>query len=89
MNFGWHDAVGTFGVALIVIAYALLQTRRLPAEAPVYSLLNAFGAAAILVSLIVDFNFSAVLMEATWLLLSIYGLWRARRPHKAAAPEDS
>ena len=89
MSFGWHDAVALLGVALILIAYALLQLRRLPAEAPAYSWLNALGAAAILVSLAVDFNFSAAVMEATWLLLSIYGLWRVRQPHKAAAPEDS
>lgn len=78
MNFSWYDAVGTLGVGLIVIAYGLLQSGRMRAETPLYSLLNALGAILILVSLAVDFNFSAVLMEGIWLLLSLYGLWRVK-----------
>lgn len=89
MNLGWHDAIGLLGVTLILLAYALLQLRRLPAEAPAYSGLNALGAAAILVSLAVDFNFSAAVMEGAWLLLSVYGLWRARYSRLDAARRNS
>ena len=78
MSIGWHDIVGTLGVLLIVVAYGLLQSGRMRAEAPMYSALNALGAIAILLSLTVDFNFSAVLMEGIWLLLSVYGLWRVK-----------
>ncbi len=37
----------------------------------------------ILVSLYFEFNLSAALMEGVWLLVSLYGLWRALRPAKA------
>jgi len=77
----WHDLIGSSGAAMIVAAYALLQFRRISSEALSYSLLNAAGAALILVSLAVDFNLSAFLIEAFWLAISLVGLARhlARR----------
>ena len=47
---------------------------------PGRSLLNAIGAALILVSLYFDFNFPSVVVEFFWLLISLFGigkwLWR-------------
>lgn len=76
---GWHDLAGAAGVAAILGAYALLQAGRLSAADPRYSLLNAAGAAGVLVSLAVDFNLSAFLVEFFWLVLSVAGWLRARR----------
>jgi paired small multidrug resistance pump len=81
MDIAWHDAVGTLGVLLIVIAYGGLQFALMRPESLFYSAINGLGAALILVSLTVAFNFAAFLMEAVWLLLSVYGLAKAlRRP---------
>jgi len=74
----WHDAVGTLGVALILGAYAAMHAGRLRAETVTYSLLNAVGAALILVSLTHDFNLSAVIVESAWLLISLAGAWKWR-----------
>ena len=52
---------------------------------PAFSIFNAIGAAFILVSLYFEFNLSAALMEGVWLLVSLYGLWRALRPAKRIA----
>ena len=68
------DVVGTIGVAVILLAYVLLQIERLRSDAAAYSLLNAVGAILILVSLAYEFNFAAFLMEFSWLLVSLYGL---------------
>lgn len=73
------DVLGIMGVGLIVAAYLLLQTDRLHARDRRYSLANATGAALVLVSLVHDFNLPAFLIEAFWLAISIYGLWRPRR----------
>ncbi|HPF36700.1 MAG TPA: hypothetical protein P5571_14500 [Candidatus Krumholzibacteria bacterium] len=82
----WADAVGLIGVAGILAAYALLQADRLRAADPRYSLLNAAGAAGVLVSLIADFNLSAFLVEFFWLLISLAGLVKAARNSGAAEP---
>lgn len=79
MSAHWHNLVGMIGVTLILVSYLLLQTGRMRASQPQYSLANAAGAALVLISLMYDFNLSAVIVESFWLLISLYGLWRARR----------
>ena len=78
-----HDWIGAAGVVCIVGSYALLQARRLRAENASYSLLNAVGAALILISLSVDFNASAAVVEGFWLLISLWGLLRAMKARGA------
>lgn len=77
----WYDIVGTVGVAVIVITYILLQTERVRSDQLVYSLLNAIGASLILVSLYFDFNLPSVVVEAFWLVISLFGIGKylARR----------
>lgn len=75
----WYDCAGLLGVLAILLAYYLLQAGRLHGHALIYQLLNAFGALAVLVSLLYAFNLSAFVMELAWLVVSIYGIVRARR----------
>jgi len=58
----------------MVVAYLLLQLEKLSSSAVSYLLLNAAGAVLVIISLMFRFNFSAFLMEAFWLLISLYGL---------------
>ncbi len=78
MVIDFHDVVGASGVTLIVVTYFALQAGRLKTGFR-YSLLNGVGAAMILYSLIFDFNLAAFLVEAFWLAISIYGIWRSLR----------
>jgi len=78
----WFDVLGLVGVALILLAYLMLQLRRIDPTAAGFSALNAAGAGLILLSLYYDFNLSAALMEGAWLVVSVYGLaqaWRGAR----------
>ena len=78
-----HDILGTIGVGFIIVMYVMLQLGKISAERPAFSAFNALGAVFILVSLTYEFNLSAALMEGVWLLVSLYGLWKAlssRRP---------
>jgi hypothetical protein len=72
--YSWFDLVGNIGVLLMVIAYLLLQLEKLSSAALSYLLLNAVGAMLVMISLMFRFNLSAFLMEAFWLLISLYGL---------------
>ena len=74
MDYSWLDLVGNVGVLLMVIAYLLLQLEKLSSSALSYSLLNAVGALLVMISLMFRFNLSAFMMEAFWLLISLYGL---------------
>ena len=72
-----HDILGTIGVGFIIVMYAMLQLGKISAERPAFSAFNALGAVFILVSLTYEFNLSAALMEGVWLVVSLYGLWKA------------
>ena len=76
MTYHWFDLVGTVGVLLIIVAYALLQLDKLSSSAVSFSLLNAAGAGLIIVSLLFYFNLSAFMMEFFWFVLSLFGAVR-------------
>ena len=76
MNYGLIDIVGNVGVLILIVTYLLLQLHRLHSDDLAYSLLNAIGASLIILSLIVDFNLSALLMEVFWVLISLVGIYR-------------
>jgi hypothetical protein len=74
MQFAWWDIFGTIGTVLIIVTYVLLQLEKIRSDSLFYSLLNALGAALILVSLFYNFNFSAFIVEFFWLLISLFGI---------------
>ncbi|MEM9302375.1 MAG: hypothetical protein AAGE01_09715 [Pseudomonadota bacterium] len=83
----WHNIIGSVGVLLILGTYLALQLGHMRSYQPMYSVLNGLGAAAVLVSLVVDFNLPAFIIEAAWLVISIIGLYRDWG-NWGTAPED-
>lgn len=77
MNVSIVDIIGSVGVVVIIVTYFLLQTERIRSESLAYSALNAAGAAMIAFSLVFDFNFPAFVVEIFWLLISLYGIFKA------------
>jgi hypothetical protein len=78
----WYDIVGLGGTLAILVAYFLLQSRRLSGTGLAYQLLNLVGAAGILVSLSGKFNLSVFLLELAWMLVSGYGILRSLRERR-------
>ena len=76
MSYGPLDLVGNVGVVVLMITYLMLQLNKLRSDGLAYSVLNAVGASLIIVSLVVDFNLSALLMEVFWVLISFVGIYR-------------
>jgi hypothetical protein len=72
----WTDAVGVIGVAMILVAYAAAALGKLDVKGALSLSANFVGASLILLSLAVDFNLSALLMEGSWALVSLAGLVR-------------
>ncbi|MCH9027874.1 MAG: hypothetical protein IIA05_12310 [Proteobacteria bacterium] len=91
MTYGWHDLLGIIGVVLILATYMLLQLEKLSAKSFIYSATNGLGASLILVSLIYEFNLSAFIIEAFWLLISVYGMVRyfSRNRSRLAAKQNN
>lgn len=81
----WYDIVGLGGTFAILAGFLLLQAGRLSGTGLVYQLLNLFGAAGILVSLLGTFNLSVFLLESAWILVSLFGIVRSLRARPTAA----
>jgi len=76
MNYTLVDLIGNIGVVVLMITYLMLQLNKLRSDGLAYSVLNAVGASLIVVSLVVNFNLSALLMEVFWVLISFVGIYR-------------
>jgi multidrug transporter EmrE-like cation transporter len=76
MSYGLVDLVGNIGVIILIITFLMLQLNKIPSDGLAYSVLNAVGASLIVVSLLFDFNLSALLMEVFWVLISFVGIYR-------------
>ena len=76
MNYTWLDLIGNIGVIALMITYLMLQLGKLRSDELAYSVLNAAGASLIVVSLFVNFNLSAFIMEVFWVLISLVGIYR-------------
>jgi hypothetical protein len=76
MNYGIFDLAGLIGAALLMTAYLMLQLNKLSSDGLAYSLLNAIGASLIIMSLLVNFNLPAFIIEVFWVLISFVGIYR-------------
>ena len=83
----WWDWVGLAGTASVLLGFFLLQAGKLHGQRIVFQLMNLLGALGILVSLYGKFNLSVFLLEATWALISGYGIVRGMRAKPGAAPK--
>lgn len=75
----YNDIIGTIGVGLILIAYFLNTSKLLPKDGKLFYVLNIVGAAlACYASFLINY-WPFVILEGTWILVSVYGLMRAMR----------
>ena len=79
MDYGWHGFLGNLGVAMIILSYMALQLERIDSRSILYSALNVIGAVLVILSLLVEFNLSALVIEVFWVLISILGIVRRLR----------
>lgn len=77
---GIWDVVGIVGVVMVLVTYIGVQTDRLKTEELRYSVSNLIGSLLILSSLVfADWNLSSALIEISWAVISLYGIYKARR----------
>lgn len=85
LELAWYDWVGLLGTLMILGGFALLQAGKLSGTGLAYQLLNLFGAAGVLVSLLGTFNLSVFLLEAAWIAVSLYGIARSFKAKRIEA----
>lgn len=73
------NAIGIFGVSLVLTAYYLLNINKFSPKDLRYLILNFSGSSFILFSLAFHWNLSSVVIESIWILISIIGIYRVLR----------
>jgi len=75
----YNDIIGTIGVAIILLAYFLNTAGMIIRNGRLFYVMNIIGAAlATYASVLIDY-WPFVILEASWTLVSIYGLMRIMR----------
>lgn len=72
------DIVGIIGVSFVIFNYLLLQAEKLTSNSSFYLYSNFIGSLLLLFSLYYHWNLASVIIEMLWLLISIYGIIRAK-----------
>jgi len=68
---------------MILATYTMVQLDRINVRNISYSLVNALGAGMVLISLSVDFNLAAFVIEICWLLISVAGIYSSFKKNRA------
>lgn len=76
MNYSIYDFIGNIGVILLLGTYFMLQLGKIKSESLMYSILNLAASSFIWISLLVNFNLSAFIVQFAWSLISILGIFR-------------
>lgn len=91
--FGLFNAIGWLGGALIALAYVLVSTRRLVAEAPTFQSMNILGAVMVGLASLHQHAMPSAGLNLVWVLIGMQsltvGLRRRERPRKSTYSESS
>ena len=70
------EAMGLVGVAFYLGSYAALQFGLIDGKRMIYPALNFIAASCVLVSLFENFNMPSLLIQISWITISLYGISR-------------
>ena len=68
------EAMGLVGVAFYLGSYASLQFGIIDGKRMIYPFLNVMAASCVLVSPFENFNMSSLLIQVSWITISLYGI---------------
>lgn len=79
------QSISVVGALLILLAFTLLQLRKVPSESYAYQIMNFGGGAALFYVALVESQIGFILLEGAWSVLSLIGIWRLFRGHGSTA----
>jgi hypothetical protein len=73
------DIIGYLGVLELLVAYALVSTKKIEGDSAVYQLLNLVGSASLIVNSLVNEAYPSVVVNIFWIGIAAFALIRVRR----------
>lgn len=77
-------ALGMLGTVTVVGTFAAVSAGKLQASSARYQWLNVLGTAAVLLSLIVQYNRPSFILNSAWLAIGVFSLVRIYRKRKSS-----
>ncbi len=74
MKMSIYEAMGLVGVAFYLSSYAALQFGFIDGKKVSYPFLNFMAASCVLISLFENFNMPSMLVQISWITISLYGI---------------
>ena len=71
------DVIGWVGASLLVGAYFLVSTKKLPPTSISYQVMNLLGALGAGINVFVQRAYPVLAIELVWAAIAIYGLYKA------------
>ncbi len=70
----WIDILGWMGAAAVVVAYALVSTRRVSGDSTGYQLLNLVGSIFLIINTLHYGAYPSTLVNVVWLGIAVYAI---------------
>lgn len=71
-----YNLIGFAGDFITLLAYFLLQTNKIKSNQLSYGIYNLIGSIFLLISLYYKPNSPAIIIEISWSIISIYGIYK-------------
>ncbi len=75
----WFDAVGWLGAAALLVAYAMVSSRRLEGHSPVFQLLNVGGSLLLAANTIFYGSYPSTFVNLIWALIAVFSIATQKR----------
>ncbi len=70
----WIDILGWMGAAAVVVAYALVSTKRVSGDSTAYQLLNLVGSIFLIINTVHYGAYPSTLVNVVWLGIAVYAI---------------
>ena len=78
-NHMWFDAIGWTGAALLLVAYAMVSSKKLEVDSTAYQLLNIIGSVFLVANTIFYRAYPSSFVNVIWAGIAIFSIATRRR----------
>ena len=75
----WFDAVGWLGAAALLVAYAMVSSRRLEGHSPVFQFLNVGGSLLLAANTIFYGSYPSTFVNLIWAAIAVFSIATHKR----------
>jgi hypothetical protein len=79
MNHIWFDTIGWTGAALLLVAYAMVSSKKLEVDSTAYQLLNIIGSVFLVANTIFYRAYPSSFVNVIWAGIAIFAIATRRR----------